>query len=114
MARRMGVSVGTLYRYAGKRGSGASIKEAATAHGLQGEATAWRGADRSSPTVVAVAPTRPRSHRDHRPCGRGPWHLHLDPLPGVARAVAPQAGAPERPWCGEGRPEGRGDRKGTD
>ncbi|WP_454888803.1 helix-turn-helix domain-containing protein, partial [Sphingobium indicum] len=33
IAKRMGVSVATLYRYAGKRGSGASIKEAATAHG---------------------------------------------------------------------------------
>src|SRR3546814_6709106 len=62
---------------------------------------AWRGADRSSPTVVAVAPTRPRSHRDHRPCGRGLWHLHLDPLPGVARAEPPQVGAPVRPWRSE-------------
>src|SRR3546814_2116944 len=68
---------------------------------------AWRGADRSSPTVVAVAPTRPRSHRDHRPCGRGLWHLHLDPLPGVARAEPPQVGAPVRPWCDAGCPAGR-------
>src|SRR3546814_20572094 len=33
IAKRMGVSVATPYRYAGKRGSGASLKEAATAHG---------------------------------------------------------------------------------
>ena len=33
IAKRMGVSVATLYRYAGKRGSGASPKEPAAAHG---------------------------------------------------------------------------------
>ena len=33
VAKRMGVSVATLYRYAGKRGSGGSVKEPATAHG---------------------------------------------------------------------------------
>src|SRR3546814_2965249 len=60
-----------------------------------------------SPTVVAVAPTRPQSHRDHRPCGRGLWHLHLDYLPGVARAEPPQVGAPVRPWCDAGCPAGR-------
>src|SRR3546814_14162499 len=98
----MGVSVATLYRYAGKRGSGASIKEAATAHGCPGEATAWRAADRSSPTVVAVAPTRPRSHRDHRPSGQGPWHLHLDPLPGHALAEPPLLGPPVRPLFAAG------------
>src|SRR3546814_17100615 len=33
LAQRMGVSVATHYRTAGKRGSGASVKEAAQAHG---------------------------------------------------------------------------------
>lgn len=33
IAKRMGVSVATLYRYAGKRGSGAPAKEPAAAHG---------------------------------------------------------------------------------
>lgn len=33
IAKRMGVSVATLYRYAGKRGSGTSVKEPAAAHG---------------------------------------------------------------------------------
>jgi len=33
IAKRMGVSVATLYRYAGKRGSGAPTKEPAAAHG---------------------------------------------------------------------------------
>lgn len=33
IAKRMGVSVATLYRYTGKRGSGASPKEPAAAHG---------------------------------------------------------------------------------
>lgn len=33
IAKRMGVSVATLYRYAGKRGSGVSPKEPAAAHG---------------------------------------------------------------------------------
>lgn len=33
IAKRIGVSVATLYRYAGKRGSGAPVKEPAAAHG---------------------------------------------------------------------------------